>query len=237
LAKLSSAGEWQWAKRAASSPTFGSKWAYAYGLAVTPSGDTFLSGSLSKAGGITFDSINVADDNDAAASGVDVFVAKCSSDGVWQWVATSRMPNAGYRNANKGHAIAILPSGGAIVTGEYLGTLAFGGTTLISAGLNDAFVARVSDAGEWQWAVSAGGAGRDRGHGISVAEDGSISVTGELGFKYSASVGGFLPVEFGSIALPCTGASGYSVACAKVECKLMSGGGEKSERVDWLGPL
>jgi hypothetical protein len=71
-----------------------------------------------------------------------------------------------------------LPDGGVVVTGAFVGTAAFGSTTLTSAGGSDVFVARLGPNGDWLWATRAGGAGSDEGFGVSVLPDGGAMVTG-----------------------------------------------------------
>ena len=136
-------------------------------------------------------------------AGSDVFVAKCSSDGVWAWVATSAKPVAGYFPSAPS-SIALLPSGGVVIAGSYKGTLAFGGNaTLTSAGDYDVFVAQVSDSGVWQWAASGGGTEADYPSGVSVSADGStIGVTGTVNFAPNGD-GSYSGMHFGSIALTC----------------------------------
>ena len=179
LAKISSSGVWQWATHAGGQDT---ELGYDLFLAVTAAGDAFITDRILKSHEFTFGSINVADDNVEGSSGKDVHVAKCSSDGVWAWVATSAKPVAGHIDSAI-EAIALLPSGGVAIAGTYGGgTIAFGSAaTLTSAGNQDAFVARVSDAGVWEWAASGGGPDTDV-TGISVAADGSIGLTGTMKF-------------------------------------------------------
>ena len=200
LAKLSSSGVWQWATQAGTQDT---DYPYSLFLAVTPTGDAFLTSKFLKFYGLAFGSSNVPDDNVEDASGTDVFVAKCSSDGTWAWVATSAKPVAGYFPSAPS-SIALLPSGGVVIAGSYKGTLAFGdAATLTSAGDYDVFVAQVSDAGVWQWAASGGGSETDYPSGILVSADGStISVTGTVNFASNGD-GSYSGMHFGSIALTC----------------------------------
>ena len=67
-------------------------------------------------------------------------------------------------------------------------------------------MARVSDAGVWEWAVSGGGPDTDVAGGISVAADGSIGLTGTVKFPANGD-GSYGAVQFGSIVLTCGGRS------------------------------
>jgi len=86
-----------------------------------------------------------------------------------------------------GRAVAALPDGSAIVTGDFQGVAAFGLTTLTSRGENDVFVAKVNADGTFAWAVQAGGTGYDFGRGIAALPDGSAIITGS--FTGSADFG------------------------------------------------
>ena len=100
-------------------------------------------------------------------------------------------------------AISTLADGSAIVTGLFKGTVAFGSTSLTSAGDNDIYVAKVDASGSYVWAIRAGSTGWDGGYGVSTLADGSAIVTGQFAGT----------VVFGSTSLT---ASGSDVFVAKV---------------------
>jgi hypothetical protein len=77
------------------------------------------------------------------------------------------------------------------VTGWFDGTNNFGGTTLVSAGGQDIFVAKYNNSGALQWARRAGGSSPDWdvGRGIGVDNGGNVYVTG--GFYGNADFGTF----------------------------------------------
>ena len=100
-------------------------------------------------------------------------------------------------------AISTLADGSAIVTGLFTGTVAFGSTSLTSAGSDDIFIAKIDASGAYVWAIRAGSTGFDGGYGVSTLADGSAIVTGQFAGT----------VVFGSTSLT---ASGSDVFVAKV---------------------
>lgn len=78
------------------------------------------------------------------------------------------------------------------VTGSYSGMLALGPHMLTSAGNTDVFVARRSAAGQWLWALSAGGPAAEDARGLTLDAAGNAYVCG----------GYYGPAVFGSTTLP-----------------------------------
>ncbi|HXZ32151.1 MAG TPA: hypothetical protein VEH30_07710 [Terriglobales bacterium] len=84
-------------------------------------------------------------------------------------------------------AIKIGNDGSLYVTGRFSGTINFGGTTLVSAGGLDIFLAKYGRSGNLLWIVQAGGTGDDGGTDLDLDSAGNIYVTG--GFTVSAVFG------------------------------------------------
>ncbi len=174
VAKMTSAGAWQWAVQVRNITP--------WGLAVDNSGNVVVTGIFSDTAAFGSTTLTTGD--------ADVFVAKLNSTGVWQW-ATS----AGGGAYDQGHGVAVDSSGDVYITGRFSGvTASFGPTTLTNtrAGGGEVFVAKLTPAGAWQWAVQAGGTGDDIGTGIAVDSTGNVIVTG--GFSNATAT-------FGSMTL------------------------------------
>jgi hypothetical protein len=147
----------------------------AYGIAVDSNGNAYVTGyfySASNTGPATFGSISLTSNG-----GKDIFVAKLSSSGSWQWAV-----NAGGTSSNDwGSGITVDSSGNSYVTGSFQGNAIFASNGLLrNSGGYDIFVAKVSSSGSWQWAVSAGGTDDDMASGIAIDSSGNAYVTGSF---------------------------------------------------------
>ena len=125
----------------------------------------------------------------------DVFVAKISAAGAWEWATRAGGLGTDY---DYGNSVSVLADGSAIVTGQFEGTATFGFTlSLTSAGSTDVFVAKINAAGTWVWATKAGGDGIDHGNSVSVLANGSAIVTGQ--FEGAATFGATPPLMSSSV--------------------------------------
>jgi hypothetical protein len=94
---------------------------------------------------------------------------------------------AGGTGTDVTNGVSALADGGALVSGSFSGTAAFGATILTSAGSGDAFVAHIDPVGVWTWAAGAGGTDYEDALGLSALPDGGAIVTGE--FETTATFG------------------------------------------------
>ena len=187
IAKLTSSGYWEWAIKAG-----GSDSDIGNGIAVDSKGNAYVTGYFSETA--TFGSTSLV-----SSGNYDIFVAKLSSSGSWQWTV-----KAGGSDSDIGNGIAVDSSGNTYVSGDFTGTTTFDSTSLVSSGNYDIFIAKLSSSGSWQWAVKAGGSGIDRGVGIAVDSSGNAYITGH--FLKNAT--------FGSINL--TNSGGNDIFIAKL---------------------
>ena len=136
-------------------------------IALDLSGNAYVTGMIN--GTVTFGSINLVSNGY-----YDIFIAKLSSSGSWQWAVS-----VGGQSPDYGRGIAVDSSGNVYVTGGFNGTVNFGDTVLTSTE-DDAFIAKLSSSGSWQWVINAGGSSYDYGQGITVETSGDAYVTGYL---------------------------------------------------------
>jgi putative cell wall-binding protein len=170
VARIDSAGEWQWASKV-DGPEYDngrsvSVLADGTGAIVTGSFDTGATFSAVNPGAITLTSGGVFDE--------DLYVAKIDADGEWVWAVS-----AGGSGRDLGRAVMAQGDGSAIVSGYTRSTTATFGTVALTRARNrDAFVAKISAAGVWEWAVSTGGpSSASEANGLAIL-NGKILITG-----------------------------------------------------------
>lgn len=110
----------------------------------------------------------------------DPFVAKLVTAGTprWQWAASMRGDNTHDRLT----ALALDAGGNVYAAGEFQNPALQAGTqTLPLAGLQDAFVARLSATGQWRWAVPLGGPAEELVTGLTATPTGLVVCGGFRG--------------------------------------------------------
>jgi hypothetical protein len=168
VAKVSSTGEWLWAKNFGG---FGDD--DGYGVSVFSDGSAVVTGRF--AGTMTLDSINISSVND---QWYDAFVAKISSSGNWIYGT-----NAGSGTDDfSGRSVTALSDGTAVVTGDLPSAALFGSHQLNGFSSHTGiFVAKIGTTGQWQWATSAGGTnGHLQSFSITRGPSNSLYVVGTI---------------------------------------------------------
>ena len=190
VAKRTPTGAWQWATSAGGNAGDNST-----GVAVDGSGSVVITGNFASPT-IAFGATTLTN-----MGGQDIFVAKLTPTGAWQW-ATS----AGSSDDDYGYGVAAGGSGNVVVIGFFISpTITFGATTLTNVRGQDIFVVKLTPTGDWQWATSAGGNGYDLGFGVAVDGSGSVVITGTFAGP---------TIAFGATTLTSNGA--YNVYVAKL---------------------
>ncbi|MGI4822473.1 MAG: T9SS type A sorting domain-containing protein [Janthinobacterium lividum] len=178
VGRLTLTGAWGWAVRAGGS--IGNE--LSTDLALDSAGTPYLCGSFS--GTANFGSLTTS----AFRYDSDIFVAQLSPTGVWQWVET-----VGGTYSDRASSMAIDAQGAITVAGFFESTLDFGPTKLVTNDGNATlFIARLSAARQWQWALAAGGDDLENPGQVVLDGAGSAYLTG--GFYSSVA-------NFGSIAV------------------------------------
>lgn len=186
VVKLDSAGGFVWAKR------FGDNTAQnGRGIAVDKDGNVVITGSFNG-------KIDLGGGSITSAGTTDIFVAKLDTDGNHVWSKTF-----GDAGAQSGKAVDVDLAGNVVVTGDFAGTVDFGGGALTSAGGNDVFLASFDAAGNHLWSQRFGDAGAQASGGVAVDSVGNVVITGSAAGK----------VNFGGGLL--TSAGGNDVFVAK----------------------
>ncbi|HEY1054972.1 MAG TPA: SBBP repeat-containing protein, partial [Emticicia sp.] len=136
-------------------------------IALDGSGNIYLTGYYTNTA--TFGTFSVSSQSFSA----DVFVAKCNTNGAFQWVKS-----AGGAGSDSGAGIGVDATGNIYVTGSYAAIATFGGTQVTSNGNLDIFLAKYDNSGAFQWVKSAGGTSYDSGADLAVDSEGNIYITG-----------------------------------------------------------
>ena len=165
LAKFDTEGVLRWSRAFGSKDTQGHCGGRA--VAADRDGNIFLAGDFS--GSLQFDNQTIKSD-----SSYDVFLAKLSPEGKVLW---SRRFGGDGRDLASG--LSVDHVGNVFLTGEFRGTIDFGGGPLASAGDVDIFLAKIDPNGKHVYSKRFGGAREDFGTGIAADYAGNVVVTGE----------------------------------------------------------
>lgn len=161
VAQIDESGNWIWATQAG-----GQMLDRSYGIAIDNIDNLYIAGYFQDTATFGEDTL-ISDGSD------DVFVSKLSSDGNWMW---SR--RAGSVDGDRCFALQLDYENNPYVTGYIENTAMFGNNTITFTGMRDIFVAALTQYGEWNWAIQAGGSNVDSGHDISIDAEGNFFVTG-----------------------------------------------------------
>ncbi len=162
LAKYDSNGDHVWSKR------FGSQFDdVPGGVAVDRSGNITIAGAFEKT--ISFGE----GDTHSSTGDSDVFVARFTPDGTFQWAHTF-----GGERPDVGFGIAADAAGNAVVTGWFEGTADFGKGAQTSKGNKDAFAVKLDAAGKVVWAQIFGDKDHDQGRVVAMDPAGRAVVAG-----------------------------------------------------------
>ncbi|TAL59462.1 MAG: T9SS type A sorting domain-containing protein [Bacteroidetes bacterium] len=169
VAKYNSSGLYQWAFNIGAAGNI----CDGHRIRVDGSGDVYVTGYFQ--GTADFDPVGT--NNLTSAGSRDIFVAKYTTAGLYQWAFS-----VGAANADEGYDIAVDGSGDVYICGNFDGTVDFdpvGTANLTSSGANaDGFVAKyTSAAGLYLWAFKLG-SGADICRSIALDASANVYVTG-----------------------------------------------------------
>lgn len=113
--------------------------------------------------------------NYGGPGGRDIFVAKLSKDGIWDWASKA----GSKKGSDRANSIAANSSGNIFVTGQYSSEAKFGINEIDSNGDSvQVFIAAIDTLGVWRWVKQGGASQFDRGNGITVDDDCNLYVVG-----------------------------------------------------------
>ncbi len=182
VAKLNPEGIFLWAVRAGG---YGAS--VGTSLALGADGDIYVSGSISNTS--YFGNTTINPPNFHA-----VFIAKLNQSGNFVWVSTANPTEINANNIIT--SLSTDPQGNTYITGQINRSITIGQTTLTATAVGgDIFVAKVNNAGQFQWAVRAGNTSYSKGTSIATDIEGNSYVTGLFDS----------PINFGNISINASG--------------------------------
>ena len=187
LVKYSAAGVHQWSRQFGDTGND-----VGYGVTADASGNVVVTGSF--VGNVDFGGGRLTSN----LSSNDVFVAKYSATGAYNWSRAY-----GSTGDDHGKAVTTDGSGDVVITGYFNSAIDFGGGPLISAGMQDIFLLELNSAGQPLWSKRFGGISIDVANAVAIDGGGNIIITG---FFYGT-------VDFGGG--PLTSSSAAKVFLAK----------------------
>ena len=164
---------------------------FGFGVAVDSAGNAYDVGSF--IGDVMFKGIRYTNAGDQ-----DVFLAKyAAADGAETWI-----DHFGGPNTDMGTGVAVDAGNNLVVTGQFNGSVDFGGGTYTSVN-NDVFVAKYAgSSGAYIWSKHVTGPGWENATGVAVDSTGNIAVTGNFDNA----------IDFGGGALSTAGSGDIFVA-------------------------
>ncbi len=165
IAKYTSSGICEWAVSAG-----GTSSDEGNSLCVDAAGNVYITGYF-------FNGANFGNAALTAYGANDIFIAKCNTNGVWQWAQ-----KAGNSDWDNGVGISIDDAGNLFITGYYGNywnqPAHFGTIDLPIEGNSDIFISKCDNSGNFLWARKAGGSGGDMGSDITTDVSGNCYATG-----------------------------------------------------------
>ena len=160
-AKIDNSGNWQWAEKAG-----GSNNDYGNDITIDNAGNLYITGKF-------YGAVNFGSHSLPGIAYSDVFIAKMSADGNWQWAE-----QAGGSSIENGIGVSVDHDYNLYVTGYFNETTNFGPHSLTSSESEDVFVAKMDNDQNWQWAKKAGGDSYDKPSGIVMDAAGNVFISG-----------------------------------------------------------
>ncbi len=154
-------------------------------VAFDPSGRIFLAGDFS--GTVDFGGGPLV-----SAGSEDIYLAKYTSAGVHLW--SRRFGGTGPEFPSE---VAVDASGNVVVTGNFTGTVDFGGGPLVSAGSSDVFLAKYNAGGAHVWSKRFGSTSNEGGNTVAIDASGNVIASGY--FTGTVDFGGGNLISLGGI--------------------------------------
>jgi hypothetical protein len=148
---------------------------YADAIAVQSTGNVIVGGGFQG-------TVNLGCGALTATGTNDIFVASLTSAGACVW-----SKRFGGNADMELVSVSVDSTDNIYLSGYYTGSTNFGGGSLVSAGSNDGYIAKLSSTGVYTWANSFGGAGDDGSYGAAIVSDSVYGPMVVVGGSFSAT--------------------------------------------------
>ena len=167
VAKYGSDGSSIWAKQLGGTGSDNG-----YGVSVDGSGNVLVAGDFTS-------TVDFGGGPLTPSGGGDIFLAKYSSTGAYQWAKHFGTPSPWGSHAN---GVRVDGSGNVLLTGWIVDYVDFGGGPLMAPSQTyDVFVAKFTPAGAYTWAKRAGTPYTDHGNALTIDGSGNVLSAGDFG--------------------------------------------------------
>ena len=175
VVKFSSTGAHVWSLRAGNSLSQSGS-----SVAADPQGNVVVSGNVQG-------SINFGLGSITSAGGNDIFVVKLDPAGAPLW-------NRGYGDENNqiGNNVAVGADGSVVLASYFEGVVNFGGGALTSPAGSNAYLAKLSGAGDHVWSKGFGSASGSQCRSVTVGATGDVTIAGTFGGSIDFGAGPWL---------------------------------------------
>ena len=141
-----------------------------WGVAFDPSGNVVMTGYF-------YGTMDFGGDTLTSVVNSDIFLAKYDANGTHLW--SQQFGDADYQF---GYSVAFDAVGNVVMTGNFAGTVDFGGGPLTSAGVDDIFLAKFDANGTHLWSQGFGDASNFQdGYSVAFDPSGNVVMTGQFG--------------------------------------------------------
>jgi hypothetical protein len=181
ISKLDPQGNFLWAKQISGPPQSPSNVsAYVMGMAVSPAGEVYITGSFS--GAVDFDPGPGQAMMNGGPVGSNIFICKLDALGNFVWAKQMGNPTIG---TDSGHSIALDTQNNLYITGYFMGVCDFdpgiGSYTMTTTNAPvEAFVSKFDAAGNFAWARQLQTSSGSMGNDVIVEGSGNIYSTGSF---------------------------------------------------------
>lgn len=104
----------------------------------------------------------------------DIYLVQMDTSGAVQWARGYGGPDWEW-----GKSVAVDNENNAFIAGDFESEMILADSNFIANGFSDYYLAKINESGDFQWALSGGGTGANKGESVTVNSNGNPVITGE----------------------------------------------------------